>query len=49
MLDYHAPRKLLNHLGKLCVPQGERINVINECHTSLIASHFGVGKTIAQI
>lgn len=45
-LDYHVHNKLLYHLGKLCVPQGESVNAIKESHTSLITSHFGVGKTI---
>ena len=40
---------LLYHLGKLCIPQVERNNIIREAHTSLIAGHFGVGKTIAHL
>lgn len=47
--DYHVHNNLLYHLGKLCVPQGERVNVIREAHTSLIVGHFGVGKIVAQI
>jgi len=47
-LDYHVHNILLYHPGKLCVPQGERVNVINEAHTCLIVDHVGVGKTIAQ-
>ena len=27
-LDYHVHDKLLYHLGKLCIPQGKRINII---------------------
>ena len=27
-LDYHVYNSLLYHLGKLCIPQGERINII---------------------
>jgi hypothetical protein len=38
---------LLYHLENLCIPRDERVNVIREAHTSLISSHFGVGKTIA--
>jgi len=39
----------LYHLGKLCITQGEKINIIREAHTSLIDGHFGVGKTVAQL
>jgi hypothetical protein len=45
-LDYHVHDNLLYHLGKLCIPQGERINIIREAHSSLIVGHFGVGKTM---
>jgi hypothetical protein len=48
-LDYHFHNNLLYHLGKLCIPQGERINIIREAHSSLIAGHFGVGKTVANL
>jgi hypothetical protein len=48
-LDYHVHDKLLYHLGKLCIPQGERVNIIRQDHSSLIASHFGVGKTMANL
>ena len=48
-LDYHVHNSLLYHLGKLCIPQGERNNIIREAHTSLIAGHFGVGKIVANI
>jgi hypothetical protein len=48
-LDYHVHNNLLYHLGKLCIPQGERINIIREAHSSLIASHFGVGNTMANL
>ena len=48
-LDYHVHDKILYHLGKLCIPQGERVNIIREAHTSLIAGHFGVGKMVAQL
>jgi hypothetical protein len=41
--------KLLYHLGKLCIPWGERFNIIREAHSSLIAGHFGVGKTMANL
>ena len=48
-LDYHVHNKLLYHLGKLCIPQGERVNIIREAHTSLIVGHFGVRKTMAHL
>ena len=48
-LDYHIHDNLLYHLGKLCIPQGERVNTIREENTSLIVGHFGVAKTVAQL
>jgi hypothetical protein len=48
-LDYHVHDNILYHLGKLCIPQGERINIIREAHSSLISGHFGVGKTVANL
>ena len=33
-LDYHVHNNFLYHLGKLCIPQGERNNIIREAHTS---------------
>jgi hypothetical protein len=48
-LDYHLHNNLLYHLGKVCIPQGERINIIREVHSSLIAGHFGVGKTVENL
>jgi hypothetical protein len=48
-LDYHVHDNLFYHLGKLCIPQGERINIIREAYSSLIAGHFGVGKTVANL
>jgi hypothetical protein len=48
-LNYHIRDKILYHLGKLCIQESERVHVIREAHTSLIAGHFGVDKTIAQL
>ena len=48
-LDYHVHDKILYHLGKLCIPQGERVNIIREEHYSLVAGHFGVGKTMENL
>ena len=39
-LNYHLHNNLLYHLGKLCIPQGERINIIREAHSSLIVGHL---------
>lgn len=47
-LDYHVHDRLLYHLGKLCIPHDKRVHVIREAHSSRIAGHFGVGKTLAQ-
>jgi len=48
-LDYFINDKLLYHLGKLCIPQNERVNIIREAHTFLISGHFGVSKIVAQL
>ena len=48
-LNYQINDKLLYHLGKICIPQSERVHVIIESYTSLISGHFGVGKTVAQL
>ena len=39
---YHMHNNLLFHLGKLCIPQGERLSVMREAHSYLIAGHIGV-------
>ena len=48
-LDYHLHDNLLYHLGKICIPRRERVNIIRDTHTSLIAGHFGVSKTVAHL
>lgn len=48
-LDYHVHDNLLYHSGKLCVPQGERVNVTREAHTSIIVGHFSVSKTVENL
>jgi hypothetical protein len=48
-LNYHIKDKLLYLLGKLCILESERVHVIREAHTSLIAGHFGVDKKITQL
>ena len=47
--DYHMHKKFLFHLGKLCIPQGERLSFMREAHLSLIAGHFGVSKTMLHL
>ena len=47
--NYHLQGKLLYHLGKFCVPNNERIHVIREAHTSLVSSHFCVGKNLCHL
>ena len=44
---YH--NNFLFHLGKLCIPQGERLSVMREAHSSLIVGHFGVRKIVAHL
>jgi hypothetical protein len=46
-LDYHVHDGLLYHLGKFCIPRVERVHVMREAHSSRIAGHFGVSKTLA--
>jgi hypothetical protein len=48
-LDYHVHDMLLYHLGKICISQGERVNILREAHSSVIVGHFGVGKTMANL
>ena len=35
--NYYVHDQLLYHLGKLCIPEKERVHVIREAHSSLIA------------
>ena len=48
-LDYHIHDNLLYHLGKICIPQSERVHVIREAHNSLTSWHFGVGKIVVEL
>ena len=48
-VNYHIHDMLLYHLGKLCIPQGERVHVIREANSSRVSRHFGVGKIVAQL
>lgn len=47
--NYHLQGKLLYHLGKLCIPTGERVHVIREVHTSLVFGHFSIEKTLCHV
>ena len=47
--DFHMHNNFLFHLGKMCIPQGKRPSVMREAHSSLIAGHFGVSKTLAHL
>jgi len=46
--DFHVDDGLPFHLGKICIPIGERNDLIRESHTSCISGHFGVDKTLAN-
>ena len=46
---YHMHNNFLFHLGNLCIPQRERLSVMREAHSSLIARHFGVRKTMVHL
>ena len=48
-LDYHLHDNLLYHLGEVCIPQGERVNIIREAHASLIVSHLYVSKMVEHL
>jgi hypothetical protein len=48
-VDYHFLNGLLSKLDKLYVPKGELLQLIREAHTSMVARHFGVGKTVANL
>ena len=47
--DYHMHNNLLFHLGKPCIPQGERLSVMREVHSSHTVGHFWVSKTVAHL
>ena len=47
--DYQMHKKNLFHLGKRCIPQGERLSFMREAQSSLIFGHFGVRKTMAHL
>jgi hypothetical protein len=47
--DYHFQNALLSNLDKLCVPKGERLQLIREAHISKVSGHFGVGKIVSSL
>ena len=47
--DYDMHKNLFFHLGKLCIPQGEKLSVMREAHSFLISRNFGVRKIVAHI
>jgi hypothetical protein len=47
--NYHFHNGLLYKIDKLCVPKGERLQLIKVAHISKVGGHFGVGKTIANL
>ena len=47
--NYYVQDQLLYHLGRLCIPVEQRTHVIREAHSSLIAGHFGVSKTLSVL
>ena len=49
IVNYHIHDGLRYRLDKLCVPKGEQLQLIREAHTSKVAGHFGVGKTVANL
>jgi len=48
-IDFHMHDGLLFHLGKICIPNDKRNNLIREDHTSHILGHFGVRKMLANL
>eukprot|EP00253_Pinus_taeda_P004842 PITA_04842 len=49
IVEYHLQDGLLYRLYKLCVPKGDHLQLIREAHSSKVAGHFGVGKTVANL
>lgn len=44
--DYHLQNELLYRMEKLCVPKGERLQLIREDHTSKVVSHLALEKQL---
>ena len=48
--DFYLQEGVLYKDDKLCVPNGDcRVALLREPHTSKVAGHFGVGKTLANL
>jgi hypothetical protein len=47
--DYHFNNCLIYNLDKICVLNGEELQLIKENHTSKVVEPFGVGKTISNL
>ena len=47
--EFHLQNGLIYHFNALCVLVGERIGLTREAHTSKIAGHFGVRKTLYNL
>ena len=48
LTKWHVIYGLLYKLDKICVPKGERLQLIREDHISKVVRTFGVGKTISK-
>ncbi|OMO57853.1 hypothetical protein CCACVL1_25676 [Corchorus capsularis] len=46
---YHLEDGLLFKGNKVCVPLDSRLKLIREAHNSLVAGHFGIHKTVANL
>ena len=47
--DFYLHNNFLFHMGNLCIPQGERLSIMREAHSSLIFGHFRVRKMVAHL
>ena len=48
-IDYHLQDGLLYRLDKICVPKGERVQLIKKACTSKVAGNFVVGKIVSNL
>lgn len=49
IVDFHLQDGFLCHLGHLCAPSSESVNMIWEAHYSQVVGHFGMEKTMAVV